>query len=81
MWHVRLVGRDAKRLPAVLITGYHKRDNRLSMETDRCLLSACQARNNTKFCVITEADRSATTVLLPEDYQIGSPAGPEIGWT
>ncbi len=25
-------------------------------------------RNGTKFWIITEADRSATTVLLPEDY-------------
>ena len=32
------------------------------------LLSAYKATSGTKFWVITEADRSATTVLLPEDY-------------
>lgn len=32
------------------------------------ILSAYQAANGTKFWLITEADRSVTTVLLPEDY-------------
>lgn len=32
------------------------------------LLSAYQDRQGTKFWIITEADRSATTVLLPSDY-------------
>ena len=32
------------------------------------LLSAYHAANGTKFWIITEWDRSATTVLLPEDY-------------
>lgn len=32
------------------------------------LLSAYHARSGEKFWVITEADRSATTVLLPDDY-------------
>lgn len=32
------------------------------------LLSAYLATNGTKFWIITEADRSVTTVLLPEDY-------------
>jgi hypothetical protein len=32
------------------------------------LLSVYRAENGTKFWIITEADRSATTVLLPEDY-------------
>lgn len=32
------------------------------------LLSAYRAANGTRFWIITEADRSATTVLLPEDY-------------
>ncbi len=32
------------------------------------LLSAYHAADGTKFWIITEADRSATTVLLPEDY-------------
>jgi hypothetical protein len=32
------------------------------------ILSAYNAANGTRFWIITEADRSATTVLLPEDY-------------
>ena len=32
------------------------------------ILSAYVAANGTKFWIITEADRSVTTVLLPEDY-------------
>lgn len=32
------------------------------------ILSAYQAANGTKFRLITEADRSVTTVLLSEDY-------------
>ena len=32
------------------------------------ILSAYRAANGTRFWIITEADRSATTLLLPEDY-------------
>ncbi len=32
------------------------------------LLSVYQDRNGTTFWIITEADRSVTTALLPEDY-------------
>ena len=32
------------------------------------LLSVYYAANGTKFWIITEADRSVTTILLPEDY-------------
>jgi hypothetical protein len=32
------------------------------------ILSVFRAANGTKFWLITEADRSVTTVLLPEDY-------------
>ena len=37
------------------------------VEGDR-VLSAYQDRFGTKFWIITESDRSATTVLLPSDY-------------
>ena len=48
-------------------------------EHDRCqnetalvsggrLFSVYRDRSGTKFYIITEADRSATTVLLPQDY-------------
>ncbi len=45
-----------------------KRENELSLERGFRLLSAYTDRSNVKFWIITEADRSATTVLLPEDY-------------
>jgi len=32
------------------------------------ILSAYNAANGTRFWIITEADRSVTTILLPEDY-------------
>jgi hypothetical protein len=32
------------------------------------ILSSYQAANGTRFWIITEGDRSVTTVLLPEDY-------------
>jgi hypothetical protein len=32
------------------------------------LLSVYYTREGVKFWIITEADRSATTILLPEDY-------------
>lgn len=32
------------------------------------LLSAYRDRNGTQFWIITESDRSATTILLPEEY-------------
>jgi len=40
----------------------------LSLEKGFRLLSVYHAANGVKFWIITEADRSATTVLLPEDY-------------
>jgi hypothetical protein len=36
--------------------------------TDCRILSAYIDRNDVRFWIITEADRSVTTVLLPEDY-------------
>lgn len=45
-----------------------KNENEFSLTRRLRLLSAYHDRNGTKFWIITEADRSATTVLLPEDY-------------
>ena len=39
-----------------------------ALRTDGRLLSVYRSANGTPFWVITEADRSVTTVLLPEDY-------------
>ena len=43
-------------------------ENELSLKEGFRLLSVYSDRNKIKFWIITEADRSSTTVLLPEDY-------------
>ena len=45
-----------------------KGTNEQALQNGARLLSASQAGDGTKFWIITEADRSATTVLLPEEY-------------
>ena len=45
-----------------------KAENELSLEKGFRLLSAYKGANGTKFWIITENDRSITTVLLPSDY-------------
>jgi hypothetical protein len=45
-----------------------RRENELSLRQGFRLLSVYHDRSDVKFWIITEADRSATTVLLPEDY-------------
>jgi len=42
--------------------------NQDALEFGTRLLSSYIDRNSTKFWIITEADRSATTILLPEEY-------------
>lgn len=43
-------------------------ENEFSLKHGFRLLSAYHDRNGVKFWIITEADRSATTILLPADY-------------
>lgn len=50
------------------LDSHDTRENELSLEQGARLLSVYHASNGTKFYIITEWDRSATTVLLPEDY-------------
>ncbi len=45
-----------------------RRENEYALTRRLRLLSAYRLRNGTKVWIITEADRSATTVLLPEEY-------------
>ena len=45
-----------------------KRENELALEQGYRLLSSYRSATGVKFWIITEADRSATTVLLPEEY-------------
>ena len=42
--------------------------NEAALDQDLRLFSVYTDRGGTTFWIITEADRSATTVLLPEDY-------------
>jgi hypothetical protein len=45
-----------------------KRENEFSVNRQLRLLSAYHLTNGTKIWIITEADRSATTLLLPSEY-------------
>ena len=45
-----------------------KEENEFSVGRHLRLLSAYHAQTGEKFWIITEADRSATTVLLPSEY-------------
>ncbi len=45
-----------------------KQANQDALATGGRLFSSYQDRNRRKFWIITESDRSVTTVLLPEDY-------------
>jgi hypothetical protein len=42
--------------------------NNVAVTDGTRILSAYVSENEVRFWIITEADRSATTVLLPEDY-------------
>jgi hypothetical protein len=43
-------------------------ENNFSVDKHLRLLSVYHDKNGQKFWIITEADRSQTTVLMPEDY-------------
>jgi hypothetical protein len=45
-----------------------RQENELSLKEGFRVLSAYRDSQGTRFWIITEADRSATTVMLPEDY-------------
>jgi hypothetical protein len=45
-----------------------KDENEFSVRNGFRILSAYRIRNNVRIWVITEADRSATTFLLPHEY-------------
>jgi hypothetical protein len=47
---------------------HDKRENNFSLERGFRILSSYKTKNGTKFWIITEADRSSTTILLPEEY-------------
>jgi hypothetical protein len=45
-----------------------RKENELSLQEGFRIFSSYRLRTGVKIWVITEADRSATTLLLPEDY-------------
>ena len=45
-----------------------KRENEFSVHNDFRILSAYRTRDDVKIWLITEADRSVTTLLLPHEY-------------
>jgi len=45
-----------------------RRENEFSLERGLRLFSSYRTNAGTKLYVITEADRSVTTILLPEEY-------------
>ena len=45
-----------------------RRENELSLKEGLRLMSVYTTGGGTKLWIITEADRSATTLLLPEEY-------------
>ena len=50
------------------VSAEDKAANDLALVERTRILSVYHSANGTKFWIITEADRSATTILLPEDY-------------
>jgi hypothetical protein len=50
------------------VTDQDREENNLSLREGFRLFSVYNDSAGIKFYIITEADRSATTVLLPEDY-------------
>ena len=47
---------------------HDRHENELSLQNGWRILSCYRLRNGTRIWIITEADRSVTTVLLPEEY-------------
>jgi hypothetical protein len=47
---------------------HDRRENELSLEHGWRILSTYRLSNGGRIWIITEADRSVTTVLLPEEY-------------
>ena len=50
------------------VDAHDRRENELALKQGFRLLSVYRLTDGTRLWIITEADRSATTLLLPEDY-------------
>lgn len=51
-----------------IVSKEDRRENDLSVKNGFRILSAYETAKGEKLWIITEANRSATTILLPEDY-------------
>ena len=47
---------------------HDRRENELSLQQGWRILSCYRMKDGTRFWIITEADRSSTCFLLPEEY-------------
>jgi hypothetical protein len=50
------------------VDAHDRRANDTALKEGTRLLSVYRAKTGIQFWIITEADRSSTTILLPEDY-------------
>jgi len=50
------------------VSAEDRQENELSLKEGFRLFSVYHTGSNLKFWIITEADRSVTTILLPDDY-------------
>ena len=50
------------------LTDEDSQENELSLREGFRVLSACRTAKGQKLWIITEADRSSTTILLPDEY-------------
>ena len=50
------------------VSGADRQRNNVAVRTGERLFSVFHTQSGQKFWIITERDRSATTVLLPEEY-------------
>jgi hypothetical protein len=51
-----------------IVCEHDRAENELSLKRDFRLMSVYETASGVRFWIITEADRSATTVLLPDEY-------------
>ncbi len=50
------------------VDDHDRQENEISLTQGFRLLSSYNLKNGTKIWIITEADRGATTILLPDEY-------------
>ena len=64
----KVLSRVTRWLPTLHVCPEDAQENELSLQHGYRVLSAYRLDDKSKLWIITEADRSATTLLLPEEY-------------